>query len=60
MDGETGLQTEIEEKAQAVCRDANLVLTWTLQPCKSFLFPSANSNYSISHSLISRKPAYKA
>lgn len=58
--GETGLQSENGEKAQAVCRDANLVLTWALLPCKSFLFSSANSNYSISHSPISRKPAYKA
>lgn len=57
---ETGLQSENEEKTQAVCRDANLVLTWALLPCKSFIFSPASSNYSISHSLISRKPAYKA
>lgn len=58
--GETGLQSENEEKAQAVCRDANLVPAWALLPCKYFIFSSAISNYSISHSLISRKPAYKA
>lgn len=58
--GETVLQSENGEKTQAVCRDANLVLTWALLPCEYFIFSSANFNYSISHSLISRKPVYKA
>lgn len=36
--GETVLQSENGEKTQAVCRDANLVLTWALLPCEYFTF----------------------